>query len=72
MSVFRSTISVFCSYTYKDETFYTQLKTHLSALKNQGLISTWFDREISLGKEWESEIDKHLGGGFVDPSAYQS
>jgi tetratricopeptide (TPR) repeat protein len=53
-------IEVFFSYARKDEELRDELELQLSILKRQGLISAWYDREISAGKEWMHEIDDHL------------
>ena len=53
-------ITLFYSYSHKDEELQKQLTNHLSSLKRRGIISEWHDRKISPGKEWEGQIDKHL------------
>src|SRR5205823_2974249 len=35
-------------------------KTHVKPLQHEGLIDVWHDRDISVGAEWEREIDEHL------------
>jgi tetratricopeptide (TPR) repeat protein len=52
--------SVFISYAHEDEPLLRQLEKHLSMLKEQNLISTWFDRQIVAGSEWAGEIDARL------------
>ncbi|GAB4476937.1 MAG: hypothetical protein OHK0037_38750 [Elainellaceae cyanobacterium] len=53
-------VSVFFSYSHKDEDLRDEIATHLSLLKRQGLITAWHDREITAGAEWSGEIDAHL------------
>lgn len=53
-------IDVFCSYAHTDERLLQKLEAHLSGLKRQGLISTWYDRRIEPGTEWAHAIDTHL------------
>lgn len=53
-------IEVFVSYAHKDKALLEKLEKHLLLLKRQGLIDTWYDRDISGGTEWAQEIDKHL------------
>jgi len=53
-------ISVFMSYSHKDEVMRDELEVHLASLKRQGKIDSWHDRKIGAGKELSSEIDKHL------------
>ncbi|HMY75252.1 MAG TPA: TIR domain-containing protein, partial [Blastocatellia bacterium] len=51
---------VFVSYSHRDEKLRSELTTHLSALRREGLIDTWHDREIRPGDEWKKELDRHL------------
>ena len=51
---------LFISYTHKDEEFKDDLIEHLSGLKNNGAISSWDDREIKPGEEWDEAIKKKL------------
>jgi hypothetical protein len=51
---------LFYSYSHKDEKRRSKLETHLSQLKNDGLISAWHDHMIRAGDEWEPEIARHL------------
>ena len=55
-----SSINVFCAYSHANERERRRLEKHLSQLKNDNLISTWHDRKIGAGKEWQKEIDKYL------------
>ena len=50
---------VFC-YSHKDESLRDELENHLSLLKHEALISTWHDRKIGPGKEFDEEIDEKL------------
>jgi internalin A len=53
-------ISLFYSYSHKDETLRNELETHLKLLQRQGLINTWHDRQIEAGEEWKQKIDDNL------------
>jgi len=53
-------LNFFISYSHKDEDFKETLDEHLSILKRQGLITTWNDRDIIAGTEWEEEISANL------------
>jgi hypothetical protein len=55
-----NTISVFYSYSHKDESLRDSLETHLSILSRKGIISSWHDRRILAGREWEREIDENI------------
>ena len=52
--------SIFFSYSHKDETLRDELETHLKLLQRQGVISTWHDRKILPGSEWDHQIDRNL------------
>ena len=53
-------IEVFFSYAHEDEGLRDELAKHLIMLKRDGVISSWYDREITAGSEWAGEIDEHL------------
>lgn len=53
-------VSLFYSYSHKDEGLRDQLETHLAALKRQGAIAQWHDRKIAGGNEWKGHIDQNL------------
>jgi hypothetical protein len=36
------------------------LAKHLKLLVRQGVITAWYDRNITAGEEWKDEIDNHL------------
>ncbi|WDN90992.1 hypothetical protein BuS5_03964 (plasmid) [Desulfosarcina sp. BuS5] len=53
-------VNLFFSYSHKDKELRDELEIHLSALKRQGIISTWHDRRISAGDEFDREISEYL------------
>ena len=53
-------ISLFYSYSHRDEDLRLKLETHLSALRRGGLIAEWHDRKLEPGDAWKDEIDRHL------------
>jgi hypothetical protein len=53
-------VEIFYAYAHEDKRLCHKLELHLSNLKRQELITTWHDRDISAGKEWEQEISIHL------------
>lgn len=53
-------IKIFFSYSHKDEALRDELEIHLSMLKRQGIIETWYDRKIDAGSDLEEAIDKNL------------
>jgi hypothetical protein len=58
-------ISMFISYTHKDEDLLTQLEAHLASLRREGLIENWHDRKIDPGSEWQGEIDEYLASAEI-------
>jgi tetratricopeptide (TPR) repeat protein len=60
-----SMIELFICYAREDEELRKGLEKQLRALRRQGLIEVWHDREISAGTEWEREIDKHLNSAQI-------
>jgi hypothetical protein len=53
-------ISVFFSYSHKDEALRDQLEVHLSMLKRQEVISVWHDRRLLAGDELDNGISADL------------
>ncbi|MES9829478.1 MAG: tetratricopeptide repeat protein [Candidatus Thiodiazotropha sp.] len=53
-------LSVFISYSHEDESYRIELEKHLSLLKRQGVVTTWNDRKIDPGREWEGVISDNL------------
>ncbi len=53
-------IELFYSYANPDERLRKRLETHLSALRQQGVITEWHDRKIVAGTDWKQSIDVHL------------
>ena len=56
----KSQVEIFVSYAHKDQRYREQLAAHLSQLKNEGLIDTWYDGQIVPGQQWADEIADHL------------
>lgn len=50
----------FVSYSHRDEKSLARLHTHLAMLRREGLITTWYDREILAGDNIDREVDVHL------------
>ncbi len=53
-------VSIFFSYSHKDEALRDKVAEHLSALKRNKVIQAWHDRMIPVGSEWKDEIDRNL------------
>ena len=46
-------VTIFYSYSHKDEDLRDALEAHLAALRRSGLIAEWFDRKIMAGQDWD-------------------
>src|SRR5947209_7388719 len=53
-------VSLFLSYAHEDEAWLNKLRTHLSLLRRQKIISDWYDRQIVPGTDRSKTIDQHL------------
>ena len=58
-------ISLFFSYSHKDESFRDELEVHLAMLKREGLIESWHDRRIDAGASLHEEISDRLESSHV-------
>lgn len=56
----RRAVTIFFSYSHKDEALRDALETHLASLKREGLVETWHDRKIAPGETWAGKISEHL------------
>ena len=57
--------SVFISYSHHDRELRLELEKHLSNLKRQNVISSWYDGNISPGSEWKPQIIEHLNTDHI-------
>ena len=53
-------ITIFYSYSHKDESFRQELEAHLAALRRSGVIREWYDRKLTAGQDWGQEVSRHL------------
>lgn len=53
-------LRIFISYAHEDEKILRRLLQHLASLRRQGTISSWHDRCLMPGEEWEASIDQNL------------
>ena len=58
-------ISLFYSYSHNDEELRKRLEDHLAALRWNGVIAEWHDRNIDVGDEWAKEIDRNLSSADI-------
>ena len=54
------TLTLFFSYSHKDEDLRDQLEVHLTMLKRQGLIDAWHDRRLLAGDHLDHSIKAEL------------
>ncbi len=53
-------VSIFFSYSRKDEALMRELESHLEPLRLSRLIESWHDGCITPGEEWEPQIKENL------------
>ena len=58
-------LSVFISYSHRDEALKQELEDHLALLKRQGKINPWQDRQIEAGTEWDDQIRAALDSADI-------
>jgi len=61
----RHPVTVFCSYSHRDDKYRQTLETSLGVLRNEGLIGVWSDRCIDPGTEWATQISEQLDAAQV-------
>ena len=58
-------ISLFYSYSHRDEALRGELEAHLSFLRQSKLTAEWHDRMIGAGDEWKGHIDRQLAAADI-------
>lgn len=58
-------LSIFISYSHKDEQYRSDFHDHLAPLRKSDLIDAWYDRKIKPGEDGDKEIDAHLDGADI-------
>ena len=53
-------LTVFFSYSHRDEAMRDELEIHLAMLQRQKIIEAWHDRRIGVGKDFAGEISEQL------------
>jgi hypothetical protein len=53
-------IEIFICYSHQDDDLRKKLDTHLSGLKREKKVATWYDRAIEAGSEWEVQLKERL------------
>lgn len=60
-----ASVTIFMAYSQKDLSLRNELADHLANLRNQGVISDWYDGDIVAGTEWEPQILAHLDNSQI-------
>lgn len=58
-------VSLFVSYSHRDEQLRQELEKHLTMLQRQGVIEVWHDRRIGPGDEIDVEISRYLESASI-------
>jgi len=58
-------LQAFFIYARKDERLRDALEINMAVFKREGIISTWYDREIVPGQEWDNVITANLKASRV-------
>src|SRR6266550_9148932 len=58
-------LKLFYCYAHEDKALRDELDNHLSLLKRQQQITSWYDREILPGVNWEKVIDTQLNSAHI-------
>ena len=58
-------LSLFISYSHKDDEWRAKLDSHLALLKRQSVFDVWHDRRIGAGREWAGDINDALESASV-------
>lgn len=58
-------MKTFISYSHCDDLYRERLEIQLTMLKRQEIISSWTDRKITPGEEWDGQIDKNLEAAHI-------
>lgn len=56
----RPPLKLFFSYAHEDQGVRDELDKHLDVLEREGLITVWWDGEITAGSRWSEAIENHL------------
>jgi WD40 repeat protein len=52
-------------YAYEDTRYLKELDKHLTTLKTQGMIQTWYDCELSPNGFWEQTVATHINTAHI-------
>jgi TIR domain len=63
--MYKEGISVFLSYSSRDQALVDQFTAHLTALKWQKVIQSWHDHQIEAGTDWSKSITSYLDSADI-------
>lgn len=58
-------LKLFISYSHKDGALVSKFINHIAPLKNNGVISEWYDRKIETGEDFQNDIDNNLDNADI-------
>lgn len=58
-------LRIFVSYSHRDERYREKLDISLAQLRRDNLISSWYDKKILPGEEWDRAIDDNLNNADI-------
>lgn len=58
-------LKLFIAYSHRDQELRQEIENHLSMLKREAIIETWYDRQIEAGEEIDARIDAALESANV-------
>lgn len=58
-------VKVFISYSHEDIKLCKELEKYLRFLQRQKIISSWYDRMINPGADWDREINAQLNSAHI-------
>ncbi len=56
----KQSISIYLSYSQKDEELKNEFEDYLIILQQAGLISGWVERQVQRGQDWSQIIDPRI------------
>ncbi len=56
----KATLKLFLSYAHEDEKSVDELRKNLKIMERNGLIRTFYDRELTAGEKWDARIAQEL------------
>jgi len=61
----KATLKIFLSYAHEDEKAIDELRKSLKVMERNGLLRSWYDRELTAGEKWDARIEQELNDADV-------